>query len=67
MIEPTEKDIGRRVTYHRVERFQERGVITSFNDQYVFIRYSLDQNSKATKREDLEWGWKWETTRLSRR
>lgn len=58
MINPEKNDIGRGVVY--TPRFgpKEDGVITSFNDAYVFVRYK-DQHptahGKATKREDLEW------------
>lgn len=33
----------------------EEGVITSFNDAVIFVRYRGDNHSKATSREDLEW------------
>lgn len=63
MIEPTEKDIGRQVTY--VPQYVQKGiskaeidhgVITQFNDNYVFVRYNNDIHSRATCRDDLEWG-----------
>ncbi len=58
MIEPSESDIGRKVIYTG-NRYPdgkiEEGVITSFNDYAVFIRYGADNQSKATSREDLEW------------
>jgi hypothetical protein len=50
MIEPTEKDVDRAVLYG-----DERGVITSFDEKYVFVRYADDLGSKATRREDLRW------------
>lgn len=53
MIEPTEKDIGRKVVYYGCKA--EEGVITSFNDSYIFVRYGSDIHSKATNREDLEY------------
>ena len=64
MINPTEKDIGRSVTYQRswIDSHGQRyfididGIITSFNDYCVFVRYGEDQHSKGTRREDLEWG-----------
>lgn len=58
MIEPSIADIGRSVVYrgHHPGAKLEEGVITSFNDHYVFVRYGADKASKATKREDLEWG-----------
>jgi hypothetical protein len=50
-------DIGRRVIYlaHKHGKC-ERGVITSFNDRYVFVRYDdqmPDTYGKATRRENL--------------
>lgn len=57
MIIPNQKDVGRLVIYQRESsqtgcRF---GIITSFNDYCVFVRYGEDQHSKGTRREDLEW------------
>ena len=58
MIHPTEFDIGRRVLYvgnsYEPGRV-EAGVITSFNDSYVFVRYGEEIHSKATRREHLDW------------
>jgi hypothetical protein len=58
MIEPTTSDIGRGVIYTG-NRYPggklEEGVITSFNDYAVFVRYGADKGSKATSRADLEW------------
>lgn len=54
MIEPNEKDIGRTVIYKN-GRELDRGVITSFNDHSVFVRYGSDHGSKATNRADLHW------------
>ena len=57
MIDPTKDDIGRKVAYTG-NRYPggkiEEGVITSFNDHSVFVRYGADLGSKATSREDLE-------------
>jgi hypothetical protein len=40
MINPTEKDIGRAVVYTgNFNGPPEEGVITSFNDSYVFVRF----------------------------
>jgi hypothetical protein len=59
MIEPTEHDIGRAVVYTGNRRYPggqlEQGVITSFHDYAVFVRYGADTYSKATSRADLEW------------
>jgi hypothetical protein len=58
MIEPTEEDIGRAVVYTG-NRYSGgklvEGVITSFNDHRVFVRYGSDKGSKSTSRENLEW------------
>jgi hypothetical protein len=58
MIEPTKDDVGRAVVYTG-NRYPggklEEGVITSFNDHRVFVRYGSDKGSKSTSREDLEW------------
>lgn len=60
MIEPKSTDVGRAVIYRpEWQRYRkldgERGVITSSNDAYVFVRYGDETGSKATRREDLEW------------
>jgi hypothetical protein len=54
MIEPTDKDIGRAVVYRRNHTVED-GVITSFNADYVFVRYGGDRTAKATLRSDLDW------------
>ncbi len=48
----TEADIGRSVIYKRTN---EEGIITSYNDRYVFVRYAGDLHSKATHPKDLIW------------
>ena len=56
MIEPTTADIGRAVLYGpKYGQPLEEGVITSFNNVFVFVRYGTDKHSKATLREDLRW------------
>jgi hypothetical protein len=56
MIEPKENDIGRKVVYRdRYGWKVEEGVITSFNDTNVFIRFGDDTGSKGTQRENLDW------------
>ena len=59
MIEPTQSDIGRQVLYIRDRDVfgdpPEEGVITSFNEHCVFVRYGSDVQSKGTYRDDLEW------------
>lgn len=55
MIIPEKEDIGRAVVYMRGQPPLDEGVITSFNDRFVFVRYGKDKGSKATHRADLEW------------
>jgi hypothetical protein len=57
MIDPTSYDIGRKVVYRARHpgAEPEEGVLTSFNDMYVFARYGSDAHSKGARREDLEW------------
>lgn len=56
MIEPTEQDIGRKVIYRDLGGWGkiEEGLITSFNEHWVFVRYH-GITSAATARSDLEW------------
>ena len=53
-----EEDIGRKVIYIPFEgcdpSLNEEGVITSWNDVNVFVRYGSDVNSKATYPRDIE-------------
>lgn len=56
MIEPTKADIGRRVVYlahHTTDR--EVGVISSFNEHLVFVRYGGKAQGEGTHRGNLEW------------
>ena len=59
MINPTTDDIGRKVIYTSKTLSGkitiEEGVITSFNKDYVFVRYGSGTGSAATRREDLTW------------
>ena len=55
MIEPSEDDIGRAVVYTGPGGAIEEGVITSFNNICVFVRYGANKHSKGTSRDDLEW------------
>lgn len=57
MIFPVYEDIGKSVVYTGASGHEE-GVITSFNDRYIFVRYvgqHPNAPGKATKREDLKW------------
>lgn len=57
MISPNGSDIGREVIYRACHHGAkpESGVITSFNEHYVFVRFSALGGSKGCKREDLHW------------
>ena len=57
MIIPKTEDIGRTVIYlaRHPGAIPEEGVITSFNDWFVFARFGSDKHSKASRREDLSW------------
>lgn len=55
MINPTKNDVGRSVIYKPGRGHVEEGVITSFNDYAVFVRYGSDKQSKGTYRKDLTW------------
>ncbi len=58
MIEPTKVDIGRKVNYQAGHPGApvEQGIITSFNDHCVFVRYGREgTTSQGTSREDLNW------------
>jgi hypothetical protein len=53
---PKPADIGRKVIYRDPGGWKvEEGVIASFNDACVFVRYGADTGSNGTRREDLEW------------
>ena len=55
-ITPTPSCIGGRVVYRTAPDYKaEEGVITSYNDACIFVRYGNDVNSKATSRRDLDW------------
>lgn len=63
MIEPQEGDAGRSVIYtdpHK--RVSERGIITSWNDTHIFVRYGYGSTSAATPRDRLEWEFPHERT-----
>lgn len=54
MIHPIPDDIGRMVVYTPPYANREQGIITSFNDHYVFVRYGNSLQGIATRRQDLE-------------
>lgn len=57
--ELTEAAVGRSVTYTPFPGCDadqlEFGVITSFNDRFVFVRYGAHLHSQATDPKDLSW------------
>lgn len=55
-IKVVEADIGRAVVYRTAPNFEpEQGVITSFNDRCVFVRYGNSIRGVATNPDDLDW------------
>lgn len=55
----TEFDKGRGVVYRSMGGDKiEDGVISSWNDKFVFVVYSGSRQSAATRPEDLEWEFK---------
>lgn len=56
MINPTKADIGRKVIYEdRPSGKREEGVISSFNEEFVFVCYTSGSTAAATTRDKLEW------------
>ncbi|MCJ2092991.1 hypothetical protein MKK67_10840 [Methylobacterium sp. J-072] len=56
MIALTPSDIGRTVAYRdRPGVVPERGIVTSFDRFFVYVRYGADLHSRATKASHLEW------------
>ncbi len=53
----TPRDTGRGVLYHPRGRSDgmERGVISSWNAEFIFVRYPSSSTSKACDPADLEW------------
>lgn len=48
----TKEDVGRNVTYHREFCKREFGVLSSWNDKYVFVRFK-GPNGEACEPEDV--------------
>lgn len=55
-IELTDIHKDEYVTYSSKKSGGERGLLSSWNDRFVFVRYNDDCNSQATKPDDLYWG-----------
>jgi hypothetical protein len=50
----TDSDRGRAVVFTPRVGPHEDGVITSWNDKYIFVRYDGDKTSKATNPSNLD-------------
>ena len=50
----SKKDIGRTVAYKHDDCKPEVGIITSYNNMYVFVRYGNSLYSQATYPDNLE-------------
>ena len=56
MIKPKQSDIGRKVIYLvHCNAKAEEGVITRFNEKYVFVRFGKEEESAVTTQDQLEW------------
>lgn len=55
MIDVTDKDIGRKVTYKNGKGFIAKGVITSYNIRFVYVKYGRSKHSQPTDPRKLEW------------
>jgi hypothetical protein len=55
MIKAKSSDVGRIVIYKSFDGMAEKGVITSVNKDYVFVKFNGSKHSQATLRRDLEW------------
>ena len=56
MIDPFKEDLGRRVVQEEhVGGPIRRGVITSFNPDYVFVQCKDEGYSRSFPREQLHW------------
>lgn len=57
MIDPSDSDKGRYVIYGRLNPYRtaELGVVSSWNEISVFVRYSSGDTAAATDYDDLEW------------
>lgn len=52
--ELTDSDKGRHVIYTAHHGERESGVISSWNDRYVFVRYGMGSTAAATDPSQLE-------------
>ena len=56
MIELKTAKVGSIVTYEDGSGKRERGIITSSNERFVFVRFGVSCTSQACQPEDLEYG-----------
>lgn len=59
MISPTTEDIGRKVIYtpsgDYPDKVIEEGVLSSFNDHYIFVRFGHSPIGVPVSRDNLDW------------
>ena len=53
----TAEDVGRKVVYKTLQVLEE-GIISSYNDKYVFVKYGTCSTAQATSPTDLEFAFK---------
>lgn len=51
----TEEDKGKSVQYTAMDMTIECGIITSWNEYYVFVRYTKEGIGQATSPSSLDW------------
>lgn len=52
-LEQAKQNIGNKVIYLKGTDRQEEGIISSVNENYVFVRYGGNCTAQATKPKDL--------------
>lgn len=56
MIDPTSDDIGRKVIYRGYGGEIEEGVLSSFNSDFLFIRFGASCTAQACSNDErIEW------------
>ncbi len=51
----TEADKGRKVLFHHHHGGTEEGVVSSWNDHWIFARFTLGSTAAACDPEQLSW------------
>ena len=54
LVDLKNSDVGRNVIYTAHHGEREEGVISSWNDHYVFVRYGRGSTAAATDPDQLE-------------